>query len=578
MKHKTGWIIFTGIASLVICFLLFVNSIVAPIIGRKLKTAVAQGSRGLYHITFTNLSVNIFTGTVVLDNVRLTADTVGPVDPAQVYAGSIKQVIVSGAHPLKFWWTKQLDIGLIRVSGAAAELTILKAPKTKPGDNRTVYQSLAGSFRSIHIAKIALEQAQFGYRDSTESYRLRAMDLLATELLIDSATQKDTSRTLFCRDIRAGLKNFKGVSADGAYHYGLGSAIFSTQSRQLVLRGMVVEPLPADAFFKLRGADRFTFGLDSLVLAHFDYRTFLAGHFLKAGRLSAFKGNIGVYSNPHGKVSKTDRVITFPNYIVRVIKTHFMLDTLDLAGIDVHYTEFNKKSAKTGTLNFSDTKGRFLNISNEVKQLKSNPVCTVALSTVFMGAGRLDLGFKFNLADEAYAYSYQGHLAAMPLTVVNPLVMPLALAKVKTGSLQSLDFAISGDRRSSRGTLKLLYHNLDIALLDRDYREKPLKTFAANALVVSRNNPDAGTQPRSARIVFLRPENYPFFKTLWATLLSGIKPCAGLGYAVKPAAGKPLSKQEQKAKKKALKKAVKEKKKADKLHKKALQKQVNKTS
>jgi hypothetical protein len=44
---------------------------------------------------------------------------------------------------------------------------------------------------------------------------------------------------------------------------------------------------------------------------------------------------------------------------------------------------------------------------------------------------------------------------------------------------------------------------------------------------------------------------------LWATLFTGIKPCAGIGYAAKPEAGTPLSKKEVKAKAKALKKAVK---------------------
>lgn len=98
--------------------------------------------------------------------------------------------------------------------------------------------------------------------------------------------------------------------------------------------------------------------------------------------------------------------------------------------------------------------------------------------------------------------------------------------------------------------------------------------MAAKLFVVKAANPDApDATPRSARVIFLRPKNYPFFKTLWAALLSGIKPCAGMGDTQKQAVPKPLTKKEQRAKDKAMKKALKEKKKADKDFRKKLKKQ-----
>ena len=93
-------------------------------------------------------------------------------------------------------------------------------------------------------------------------------------------------------------------------------------------------------------------------------------------------------------------------------------------------------------------------------------------------------------------------------------------------------------------------------------------------IVVKTSNPDAlGEILRSARMIFLRPKSYPFFKTLWAALLSGIKPCAGMGDTQKQAVPKPLTKKEKRAKDKAVKKALKEKKKADKAFRKKLKKQ-----
>ncbi|WCT13761.1 hypothetical protein [Mucilaginibacter jinjuensis] len=102
----------------------------------------------------------------------------------------------------------------------------------------------------------------------------------------------------------------------------------------------------------------------------------------------------------------------------------------------------------------------------------------------------------------------------------------------------------------------------------------PVKSFVANNLLVKNNNPDSNDQPpRNARVLFIRPASYSFFKALWQTLLSGLKPCVGVGDTQKQAVPRPLSQKEHKALDKANKKALKQKKKADKEHQKQLRKQ-----
>jgi hypothetical protein len=51
--------------------------------------------------------------------------------------------------------------------------------------------------------------------------------------------------------------------------------------------------------------------------------------------------------------------------------------------------------------------------------------------------------------------------------------------------------------------------------------------------------------------------NIPFFGSIWQAILSGIKPCAGLGKAQEKTATAPMTKKEQKTQDKALKKAKK---------------------
>ena len=219
-----------------------------------------------------------------------------------------------------------------------------------------------------------------------------------------------------------------------------------------------------------------------------------------------------------------------------------------------------------------------LNISNDSGYNNHPAFSQLDLTSGFMEAGKLELNAVFNLKDPAYGYRVSGRLGAMPLAVINPAVMPLALAEIKKGELKSLDFNLTGNRESVHGKVKVLYSGLSVTLLGSsrgtDYHQKPLKTLAAKLFVVKAANPDEpGKVPRTARVIFLRPKNFPFFKTLWASLLSGIKPCAGMGDTQKQAVPKPLTKKEKRARDKALKKALKQKKKADKAFKKQLKKQ-----
>ena len=364
-RRKAGLITLAGIAALLLIFLFSINSLLSPVIGRKLKNAVAKGSGGLYRLTFSKLELNIFTGKAVLKDVQLIADTGRSQSVSQLYSGSVKEILVTGAHPFEFWFHKKLEIGQITITSPVVSLLVLKSPKVVVKTAKTIYQQLSGSVKSIHVGGIDLADVQLSYQDSSEKYRLKELSLVATDLLINYATQKDTTRTLFCRDITTGIRNFSGFSDDGTYQYRLRSAQFSTHTEKLTVRGIALQPLPAAAFFARTKADRFTFALDSMVLDHFNYKTFRLVHFLEVKRLEAFKGAIGIFSNPNGLLAKTDRVITFPNYIIRTLKTHFNVDTLDLKDFKVSYSEINKKPAKTGTLTFEDTKARFLNISNQ---------------------------------------------------------------------------------------------------------------------------------------------------------------------------------------------------------------------
>jgi hypothetical protein len=567
---------------LVLVVMLFLDSFLTGKLTVKLKEAVLKGTDSLYHIDFTQADLHVFSGTVVLHDISFMPDTAvyhqmqkDGKGPNNLYELRVKRLEVSGVHALNIWLKKEMEVDLVSLKDPEIYISKYadKPHKAASKDKRTLYQKISKSFKFIHVKNISLSGISLTYRNKSTAKPsvsvLKQMDVQADDLLIDAATQADTSRTLYCRDIVTELKNYTGKSAGDLYTYKIRSIKLSTKTGRLLLTDIDIMPLDVKTYFEKSQDDRFTLHFDDVIADHFDYRTFRRRQGLNAGRVTLGKGFFNIFTNPHGKLKTTDRLVTFPNWAIRQLKTNLEIDTLDVKDLNVNYSEHKKKSGKTGTIKFTHTTGRFTNLSNKKELLLKNPLARVKLTTRFMGKAKFELGFVFNLTDKAYSYSYKGHLRAMNLLDVNSAVMPLGLVKITSGQLKSLDFNINSTQKISKGKVTFLYNNLKVDVLKPDdekgYAKKGIISLLANTFILKKDNPDDGKAlPRIADVAFIRPANFPFFKTVWFTLLSGLKAGAGVGKADEKQPGQPMTAKEQKEQEKAMKKAKKNKDKEDK--------------
>jgi len=151
-----------------------------------------------------------------------------------------------------------------------------------------------------------------------------------------------------------------------------------------------------------------------------------------------------------------------------------------------------------------------------------------------MNRGRLNLLFNINLTDPEMPYSYKGDLGPMNMGNLNTATMPLALVKITDGNIKSFDFDITANSKMSKGRITLLYNGLKVKLLTPDtafngFSGKLIESLYANIFIIKHNNPDNDSEaPRTFYVNYVRPKSFPFFKTIWNTLLTGIKPSAGL--------------------------------------------------
>ncbi|MFI5139215.1 MAG: hypothetical protein ACHQIM_15435 [Sphingobacteriales bacterium] len=589
-KRAIITIVVACVVAVVLIPLIFINSYLTPKLSERLKSTVLKSSGGLYRINFSRADLHVLRGTATLYDVTLIPDTAiyhqlqrRRVAPAELYGLKVEKLLITGVHPFKLYFHKQLDIGQITLD--EPQLSVSKygngPPDAVKKPDSTLYQKISRSLKFIHVGSINLNNIHLTYKDCTglkpEVLTLKEMNLEATDLLIDSATQADKTRSLFCRDIITDLHHFKWATADGLYKFGVKSIHFSAHNSRLSIYGIEMKPIAATIFFAnaKKTWDRYTLHLNSVVLNNFDFQSFRNNQELNIQHLIIEKGLFEVYDNPNGGPKKTDRIVTYPNWVLRNLKARLNVDTLDLSHIDVIYKVQNKKSMEAGAVLFGNTSGRFLHITNKPEMIKPHDKSTVILSTCLMGKGKMDLAFAFNLSGN-YDYNYSGHLGPIDLPAGNSVVMPFGLAKFVSGDVKSLDFNIRSTKKTSTGKVSFLYNNMKVAMLRHDaqngYTKKPLVSLVANLIVLKGNNPDdPGETARQAGVAYVRPPEVSFFGSIWATLFTGIKSCAGIGTAQQQAANAPTTEKEQKAQAKGMKKAERKAKKEEKQIKKQQQ-------
>ncbi|WP_184550017.1 hypothetical protein [Mucilaginibacter sp. FT3.2] len=551
LRHKWQKIAFSFVLiPVVIVFMiaLVLNHFLSPILADRVRDAVLTGSDSLYRADFVDAQLHLLEGKVTINNISLIPDTAvynrlqkAHIAPNNLVTLHVKRLILQHIHPFSYYFRNKLKIGQIVLNEPELNISyrLNHTQDTVLKDRRTAWQKISQSLHSISVDHIYFNDVKFKYEDYSGHKvvisELKEMNLSATDLLIDSATQTDQTRLLYCKDIVTELNNYSGKTDNGLYQYKIKYLKLSTLSSRLNIQGLQLQPVETSVFFNKSQSDRFTFNVDSLQLNNFDYLSYHKYRKVKATSLHLNHGAIRIFGNPNKvKKSDVDRVSTFPNMVIRNVNTDLTIDTIQVRHIDAEYSEFNADTKKTGSVSFNNTSGYFYNITTNKAAIAKNNITDVKLSSYFMNRGLLNVQFLFNLTDKDAAFSYKGSMSPMTANKLNQATMALAMLKITSGTVKQFNFDIHANSKVFKGNVSLLYNDLKVSILKADTAHNQLKkqsiiSIFANLFVIKHNNPDnAGTLPRIAHVNYVRPKDAPFFKAVWRTLLQGIKPCVGL--------------------------------------------------
>jgi hypothetical protein len=551
MRPLWKWII--GIFGVLLLIILggvwYLSSRWKPLLDQQLKQAILQSTDSLYSIDYEDLDLQLLTGKVDLKGFKMRADTnVYAQQKLTFKAGrtlydvEVDRLRIEGIQIMDFVRKRKLRVGNILIENPKVRMmTDTSVPKKQksPTDTLSLYQKLESTFSSLSIeavrlnkVNLSLETNQDGQWTTTVFENVEAK---LEDFLVDEHSLLDTSRFLYSKNMVLEIPTFRYETPDSFYYVSFERVRLETGAKRLEIDDLVYEPkMDKATFYKLKKAakDRIQLSFKKIRLEHFNYALLESDGYIRASHALIDSGTLDVSNDLRYPRIPTNKIGKSPHQQLMKMKQLMHLDSVVIRGVDISYAEISPRYQKEGKITFTKSGGTLYHVTNDSSLLATQPLMTAKMHTRLMNTGRLTVDFGFDMLDKNGAYTYKGQLGAMDGKPLNRILTPLLNAEVASANIKGLRFDMKGTDRRNWGTLHFDYNNMKINLLGKDDEgkasAKKVISFIANSFIINDSNPDANEKYHVGRIQYQRPPTYSFFKTLWKSLLEGIKQTAGI--------------------------------------------------
>lgn len=550
LTKKVKWISVLLILILTIVFSLsvYIYYQIEPLVAARLKETIKTSTDGLYNISFSKLSINPFTGNVILRDIVFEADERvyrqfkrDRINPSHLFEIRVKRLKIMHANPLKVYLKRDLDINSISIERPTLRVYYEKTIEKDSSkvDTRTAWQRLSKYLHSIKIEKVLFKEIDFKYIDrrlkKAEINSIKNLSITVNDLLIDSLSHRDHSRFYYTKDILVEIFDNQFSSNDGMYTILFDKLEMSTLKKYAMVKGLKVIPKHSEIPFSLKWdykKARYLMKMNEVWLNGIDYKKLTDKRQLHASSLNLQNASLDVFMNKQLPKASGDLGSNFPQLLLQRLRLTSTIDTIKIEKSALSYSEYDPYTAKKGKISFAALNGELLNITNDSLSLINNNWSRGKFTTFLYGKGKLDFNINFNLTSALREYNYSGKLHKMQAKYFNEITRPLALLEVSAGLAHSATFNVKADYRKAEGSMTIIYDDLNIGILKLNRNKKlqrsTILSLVANNLLLKEDNPSKAEPLRTGKISFTRPDSISFYSMIWKSLFTGLKENIGM--------------------------------------------------
>jgi hypothetical protein len=220
-----------------------------------------------------------------------------------------------------------------------------------------------------------------------------------------------------------------------------------------------------------------------------------------------------------------------PQQALRDLKQDVTIDTLYATCKQLTYSERESGTLSEGMVFFNPVEIRANNITNISEQLRKKPKANLDFDGKFMGEGQLMVKMELDLGSKSNDFSFEAHMAEMPLSLANPITEPGLKLSIKEGINRDMKVYFVANEDSSTGRMLFKYNDLKISVLSTkkgEVKEEKFLSFLANTLAVKSDNPKHGTEPEPAYFNYQRDKQRSVINFCWKSVFAGMKSTLGL--------------------------------------------------
>ncbi len=552
MKQVWKWII--GVVLFIILLLVSVTWYYSrnwqPIVEAKLQEVVHNATGGLYTLKYEHLDLNVALGNATLHQAELIPDSavyqkmimlkLAPnnryhikIKALKVRRFSLMDVLSNKKLNIKTIIFEQPDIHLMSEYHAFNDTIVEKPPQT-------LYESIKDVFTSVNVKDIRIDDILFKYSKIEEGKSsdidLDKVNIHVHDVLVDETSVSDTSRLFYTKMVEVRIPAFEYELPDGFYKAKFKDLLINTRDQNVLFTKVEYAPKMNKSSFYKQKKQNVTMAIlkfDTLRFEQMDFRRFIEDQQTIAAKVQIKNGSVDLFQDKRYPKKGISKIGRSPHQQLMKMKKLLRIDSLFVDDISVGYHEFSAKFNKEGSITFDHAQGTLTNVTNDTLKLRQDKYLRADLTAKIMDTGKLHAQFGFDMLSANGFHTYKGTVGSMKATDFNRILRPLLNVELASGQIHKVAFNMEGNDYKNWGEFRFDYDDLKINLLNKpvdgqDKKAKKVVSFLINEIIINNSNPDGKGVYTIAKVDYTRVPEHSFFKTLWQSLLDGIKQCAGI--------------------------------------------------
>jgi hypothetical protein len=212
---------------------------------------------------------------------------------------------------------------------------------------------------------------------------------------------------------------------------------------------------------------------------------------------------------------------SLPVKLLRQIPAKLIVDTVRLSDAHIEYEEFNPKTRASGTIRVARLNGQIAHLKNFDPGNRDS--LHISASAYLEDSLHTTLRLREAYMDSLGGFVMNVEMGPADLTILNPVLRPLASAELKSGSLDTMSMQVNGREAFAHGEMKMVYRDFKINVVRPDgKRKRGLLSLIANSLIKNQNTSRKGT------VYFKRLRDRSAINYLVKITLSGVSSSIGI--------------------------------------------------